>query len=1203
MIKKEFMKSNKIGLCLLLLSFIYSKNAFSQSCKLKITFKDTISWGEARDKGIIFSADPVATASYWAWNFGDPQSLAFNIAPFAWITQHKFTGGPGIYKVTFTLNTPTCGTIDTCFNIYITGPMARIVLPEEQYRNNYLPATPMPLSEFTKANNANACTNPVNYSIFTNKVSKTYKVYTYCNAKAINGSAEYDTVEICSGKEYRLRKIKYQPTDSFTVTKTDSTETIKTYLKGSPVPSNAYYPSSGKANVLRTEPDGLLRYDKPINMHDSDIYTCNSENYVKFTNHSIKYRLWNATDDKFPYLNPDTCKHKNYPYASDSMTYLWKFNDPNASPCTSTVSNPNPDCNYSTEVAPYHHFKKNSSTGCQAVMLVVTDKWTDKNGILRTAKDSTTMQLHSGAPDAGWDKSVFPTMNFEKQEEYMNWGYRVGFRMRRNSEKCAGISHAYSLQFQNTLPSCGPENYWLVFDSAAAVRPICTVNGKMKYDYGFLGATNKQGYPIAGPKSLWEGWPWRGTYWYNLGDTGYKTIGVVLKNGNCYDTAWYHNYFRLSSAFVVFCLYDSKNNNLLACSNEINKSLCPDSLGHKPSFINIIPKEHKVKDYAGGIRYYINRLETPANDYYYSKPFWPDGASLESPEVNITDSVTRENYALGRDTIKMKMPYPGAYQITASSTNGDCMGISQLIVINGHYAKFWANDSVICVGDTVRFDQKTRYWTTNCGPATPYGIPSTACINENLSAWDNDPVAIRKTLGWDPTKNTGFTKELKPEWNYGDGTTSNNSTPGNADKSRPYHVYTKPGVYSVTMITQDSNNCKIATVRKNFIKVVEVKPGFTVSNSKDTQSYCGTFPVLKDTSKLILSPYSKGKYARYIELVKKRDPFSGAYSLSMDTITVDSLIYSDWQIGNASFTTAYGENEFPPFTETGTLDVKLTSKSAHCEAEIEKKGVITIPALKQIFQPADSIGCTPFSVKIKLNKSYAPAYNYRWNKGDGTFQNSYYGDTAVTLTYNTPGRYSLSVTVTDTVFNNNSYDTCRITYPDTVTNPLLPRYHITVMDSIGKPEIKIFGKDSLYSSITATKYFWIKDGVLLSGNTKGIKVSQKGDYQLYVTSGNCISDTSDVYRFDPNSIQYRNAEDSGVYVYPNPTTNIITIENNNSEITSFELVNVTGKKVISYNQKLPVGKYPLQLGSYAKGIYYLNMHTKTQILHIRIVLQ
>ncbi|MGZ5244788.1 MAG: PKD domain-containing protein, partial [Bacteroidia bacterium] len=534
--------------------------------------------------------------------------------------------------------------------------------------------------------------------------------------------------------------------------------------------------------------------------------------------------------------------------------------------------------------------------------------------------------------------------------------------------------------------------------------------------------------------------------------------------------------------------------------------------------------------------------------------------------------------------------------------NYGCYGGDFLYIFNGHYAKFWANDSVVCVGDTVRFDQKTRYWTPNC-PAPLGAGPPPVCLNEQLSPWDNDPVAIRKTLGWDPAKNPSFIKEQKPEWNYGDGTTSNSSVPGNADKSRPYHVYTKPGVYTVTMITQDSTNCKIATVRKNFIKVIEVKPGFTISNQKDTGSYCGSLPVLKDTSKLVLSPYSKGKYARYVELQKRRDPFTGVEWLSMDTITVDSIISSQWQIGNYTFSAEYGKNVFPPFAETGTFDVKLTSKSVHCKGEIEKKGILTIPSLKAIFQPADSVGCAPFAVTIKLSKSYSPAHSYLWNKGDGTTQTSQPGDTTVTLTYSTPGKYALSVTVTDTVANNNGFDTCRVTYPDTIANPLLPRHHITVLNKAGKPEIKLAGNDSLYSSMAGNKYFWLKDGVLLPDNAIGIRVSQKGDYKLVVWLSNCTSDTSDVYRYDPNSIEYLSAKETGIYVYPNPTTGILTLENANAEITSFELVSTTGQKVLTYNQKLPVGKHALQLASYAKGIYFLNITTKTQVLHLRIVLQ
>lgn len=1185
----------------------YTTTAQNVVAKLQVAYKDTMSWGSAKN-GVAFSAKEVPGASYWEWNFDDPKSDYLNRAPFAWNAYHQFAGGPGTYNIKFKVIHPICGVLDTCFSFHIYGPMARITLPEEQYRNNYVPARPMPQSEFTKINNSDGCSTPtsLNYAVFTNKITKNYKIYTYCNANAVTGSAEYDTVEICGGTEYRLRKIKYQPTDSFIITRTDSTEVQKVFTKGGTIPTGAYFPSSGKLNVLRMEPDGYLRHDKPINMHDSDLYFCSANNYVQFTNHSIKYRLNRATDDKYPYLNPDTCKHKNYPYASDSMQYFWKFND--GLPCTSTVSNQNPNCMYSTEVAPYHLFSSTNASGCHAVELEVTDTWTDKNGKQRTSTDKTTLMLKTGAPDAGWDRNAFKNMTWEMQQFHTNPGVPGdptrplrGFKMDWY-KNCSGYGEFFKLNFTETLPNCGNEDYWLVLDSAAATKVVCTSGGKTKLDHGFLGANNKIGYPVGGPKSQWMSLPWLGRYWYNLGDTGYKTIGVVIKNGNCYDTAWYHNYIRLNSAFPEFCIYNSANNSPLGCSSGFTKNLCPDSLGHKPKFIDIVPKYRQVKDYQGGIYYRIRRIETPSGDDYYTKPFWPAGASLEPTEINYIDSISAENYAKGKDTLKAKLPFPGAYEIYSESGNKGCFGSDHMYIFNGHYAKFWANDSVVCVGDTVRFDQKTRYWTRNC-PAPPGAGPPPTCLWEELNPWSNDPVANRKTLGWDPTKNTAFIREQKPEWHYGDGTTSNSSLPGNADKSKPYHIYTKPGVYTVTMVTQDSTNCKIATVRKNFIKVLEVKPGFMVSNQKDTQSYCGTLPILKDTSKLILSPYSKGKYARYVELRKKRDPFTGVERLELDTITVDSLILSQWQIGSKTFTTAYGQSVFPPFTEAGTFDVKLTSKSAHCEGEIEKKNVVTFPEIKEVFQPADSVGCAPFAVTIKLNKSYSAAYSYLWHKGDGTTQTSQPGDTSITLTYNTPGKYALSVIVTDTILQNQSYDTCRVTYPDTISNPLLPRHHITVLNKPGKPQINLVGKDSLYSTMKGDAYTWLKDGVVLADNTVGIRVSQKGDYKLIVKLSNCISDTSDVYRYDPNSIAYTGQLENGISVYPNPSTGMLIMENKYAEINAYELVSVTGQKMLVHNQKLPAGKHTLQLSALAKGIYFLNITTKTGVLHLRVVLQ
>src|SRR6185312_3902667 len=106
--------------------------------RMRIFFKDTMCWASAEHNGVVFSAEQQPGAVFWSWNFGDPNSGQKNVSNFNWVAAHKFVGGPsaggapassgyggpGIYIISFTVSSATCGTLDTCFYVHILGPMA-----------------------------------------------------------------------------------------------------------------------------------------------------------------------------------------------------------------------------------------------------------------------------------------------------------------------------------------------------------------------------------------------------------------------------------------------------------------------------------------------------------------------------------------------------------------------------------------------------------------------------------------------------------------------------------------------------------------------------------------------------------------------------------------------------------------------------------------------------------------------------------------------------------------------------------------------------------------------------------------------------------------------------------------------------------------------------------------------------------------------
>jgi len=550
----------------------------------------------------------------------------------------------------------------------------------------------MPRFYFASVNaNKTSCgPQTVTYSTFHHNTNKpvAHVSYKYCDAKIISETA--DTIKDCYGghKMPFVTSVTLKPTDSTYSYYIDSTEDIQTWTKGSTIPSKAYIPSSG-----------TLTYNA---MHDSNLSTCQLPNLVRFTNNSIKYRLHNAIDDN-TILNvtdpehsfKDTCKWKNYPMASDSLTYYWQFNDPSGTNCISTASNKNWDCNYSVLAAPYHYFRGKYGpppSGVQVVNMKVTDAVT-------RCSDSTSILLKQGPPDASWNKAAYCKMTWEMQETELtpkgspgpNGPPLIGFMLNNQLNACTGASYPFKIDLSQTIPTAGASHWWIVFDSANAVRyKHCSNANDSTLDFGFTGdpslgyTPGVNGYPAGGPDAFWNNIPWQGNYWYNNGDSGCKTIGIVLQNGTCYDTAWYHDYICFNKLDANFRIYNIlpfsgavKSKTLVDSSESQHGHICQaaptinwtpltsggtyDFSSNKPYIneglrINLYPKDTNQTDITA-FQYNIIRNSYGDNpsytnnggQWYYSMPhngvsgFWPDSATL-NPFSTENDSVAQVKF-------------------------------------------------------------------------------------------------------------------------------------------------------------------------------------------------------------------------------------------------------------------------------------------------------------------------------------------------------------------------------------------------------------------------------------------------------------------------------------------------------------------------------------------------------------------------------
>ena len=84
------------------------------------------------------------------------------------------------------------------------------------------------------------------------------------------------------------------------------------------------------------------------------------------------------------------------------------------------------------------------------------------------------------------------------------------------------------------------------------------------------------------------------------------------------------------------------------------------------------------------------------------------------------------------------------------------------------------------------------------------------------------------------------------------------------------------------------------------------------------------------------------------------------------------------------------------------------------------------------------------------------------------------------------------------------------------------------------------------------------------------------------------------------SVNYQDFSNA-VYISPNPSNNIFNIKWPNDKETSINVYNLLGQKVHEKN-KISSGSYLLDLGSYKKGIYILNINSNGQTTSRKIIL-
>jgi len=265
----------------------------------------------------------------------------------------------------------------------------------------------------------------------------------------------------------------------------------------------------------------------------------------------------------------------------------------------------------------------------------------------------------------------------------------------------------------------------------------------------------------------------------------------------------------------------------------------------------------------------------------------------------------------------------GTYQVKLVVTNDTCehQQIQTVRIVNGT-PDFKALPTVACKGSTISFAADS----TNAGNIASY------------------------------------------RWNFGHGGSlgagMNTST-----------VYTRPGLYSVSLTVTDVNGCVDSVVKPNYIRINGPTAGFRAINNNGCKGVTATFA---DSSK------SDG---------------------------VSNIVQWSWNLGDGTIITDSISRTFQHTYNTAgsfTVSLKVTDAGG-CSDSISRTSLVNVSNIKADFVSADTISCPGATIRF-TNQSVANSiYTSRWEFGNGgtsTQRNP-------TISYNTDGTYSVKLKITD----------------------------------------------------------------------------------------------------------------------------------------------------------------------------------------------
>lgn len=195
---------------------------------------------------------------------------------------------------------------------------------------------------------------------------------------------------------------------------------------------------------------------------------------------------------------------------------------------------------------------------------------------------------------------------------------------------------------------------------------------------------------------------------------------------------------------------------------------------------------------------------------------------------------------------------------------------------------------------------------------------------------------------------------------------------------------------------------------------------------------------------------------------------------------------------------------------------------------------------------------------------------YHWDFGDGTFSTN----SNPTKTYPVQGTYTVCLTIFNDCDTNTTCQTI------STCKPAKCQIHYTANNNI----IQFTALPA-----NALTYQWdFGDGNYSNLQNPPYAYSANGQYNVCLTTtDSCGADTS-CTTIDIHGIGLSENHELVFSIYPNPSSDIVNIEGDLSNVTQIELYTADGKKLCSLSPE----QLPLRLSSYTKGSYFIKLQTK-----------